>query len=61
MGIEMSEWYKTIICEQLWLTYFNDTLRSKGLITEWEYQRMREQIRTQTKEKVNRCYRKKPS
>ena len=30
----MSEQKKRAVIEQLWLTYFNDTLYAKGLITE---------------------------
>ena len=34
MERKMSEQKKQAIIEQLWLTYFNDTLYEKGLITE---------------------------
>lgn len=34
------ERYKKVICEELWLRYFNDTLRKKNIISEWEYRMM---------------------
>ena len=32
---------KNLIMDQLWLTYFNDSLYKNGVITENEYDRMR--------------------
>ncbi|MEA4965327.1 MAG: hypothetical protein VB055_05840 [Oscillospiraceae bacterium] len=34
------------VMEQLWLTYYNDTLYEKGVITETERNRMRIRIKT---------------
>lgn len=34
------------VYEQLWLTYFNDSLFAKGLITEDQHNRMRIRIKT---------------
>lgn len=36
------------ICEQLWLTYFNDTLYAKGLITEEQRNKMRIKIKNRS-------------
>lgn len=36
------------IFEQLWLTYFNDTLYAKGLITEEQRNKMRIKIKNRT-------------
>lgn len=36
--------YKQKMIEALWLHYFNDTLRAKGLISEREYIQMKLQI-----------------
>lgn len=37
-----------VIFEQLWLTYFNDTLYSKGLITEEQRNKMRIKIKNRS-------------
>ena len=37
---ESREKYKKIICEELWLRYFNDTLRRQRVITEHEHRMM---------------------
>lgn len=37
---ESREKYKKIICEELWLRYFNDTLRKQQIITEHEHRMM---------------------
>lgn len=37
---EGKEQYKKIVCEELWLRYFNDTLRKQRIITEYEHQMM---------------------
>ena len=42
----MSEKKKQSILEKLWLTYYNDTLLQKGVITKDEHDRMRVKIRT---------------
>lgn len=44
----MSEKQKQAIWEQLWLTYFNDTLFSEGVITEDERNKMRLRIKART-------------
>lgn len=36
------------VIEQLWLTYYNDTLYAKGVITETERNRMRVKIKNRT-------------
>ena len=36
------------VIQQLWLTYFNDTLFAKGLITEEQRNRMRLRIKNRT-------------
>ena len=41
----MTEGKKQAVIEQLWLTYYNDTLYAKGLITEEQRNRMRAQIK----------------
>lgn len=41
----MTERNKQAVIEQLWLTYYNDTLYAKGLITEEQRNRMRVQIK----------------
>lgn len=43
-----SEQKKRVICEQLWLSYFNDTLYEKGLITEDQRNKMRVKIKCRT-------------
>ncbi len=42
----MSEGKKQSILEQLWLTYYNDTLYDQGVISEEEWSRMRVKINT---------------
>lgn len=42
----MSEKQKQSILERLWLTYYNDTLYEKGVITEAERNKMRVKIKT---------------
>lgn len=41
----MTEEKKQSVLDQLWLTYYNDTLYAKGLITEQERNKMRVKIR----------------
>ena len=45
MKHSMNEQQKQAVIEQLWLTYYNDTLYAKGLITEEQRNRMRVQIK----------------
>lgn len=40
--------YKKVICEELWLRYFNDTLRRHRIITERDYLKMNEAILVRT-------------
>ncbi|MCD7760330.1 MAG: hypothetical protein LUH16_00910 [Clostridiales bacterium] len=42
----MTEQEKESIIQRLWLTYYNDTLYEKGVITEEERNRMRVAIKT---------------
>ncbi len=44
----MTEQKKQVIIEQLWLTYFNDTLFAKGLITEEQRNKLRVKIKNRT-------------
>ena len=39
--INISEKKKNLVMEQLWLTYFNDSLLKNGAITKEEHERMR--------------------
>ena len=41
----MTEGKKQSVLDQLWLTYYNDTLYAKGLITEQERNKMRVKIK----------------
>lgn len=45
---DMTAQKKQAVIEQLWLTYFNDTLYAKGLITEEQRNAMRLTIRSRT-------------
>ena len=40
-AINISEKKKNLILEQLWLTYYNDSLLKNGAITKEEHERMR--------------------
>ncbi len=40
----MTQQRKNMILEQLWLSYYNDTLYEKGMITELERNKMRSMI-----------------
>lgn len=42
----MSEQEKQTIFERLWLTYYNDTLYEKGVISEREHRKMKSIIRS---------------
>ena len=48
----MTEQKKQVVIEQLWLTYYNDTLFAKGLITEEQRNKMRLMIRSRTAAKA---------
>ena len=41
IAINISEKKKNLVMEQLWLTYFNDSLLKNGAITKEEHERMR--------------------
>lgn len=61
---EGKEYYKTIVCEELWLRYFNSTAFDAGLITEDEHRKMLVKIieRTgQKKKELERCERQRRS
>lgn len=47
---------KQAVIEQLWLTYYNDTLFAKGLITEEQRNRMRLSIRHRAEAKTHERY-----
>lgn len=47
-GYNMNEKKKNLIMEQLWLTYFNDSLYKNGVITENEHNRMRVLIKNRS-------------
>ena len=48
----MTEQKKQAVIEQLWLTYYNDTLFAKGLITEEQRNKMRLMIKSRTAAKT---------
>ena len=48
----MNEQKKQAVIEQLWLTYYNDTLFAKGIITEDQRNRMRLMIKSRTAAKM---------
>lgn len=48
----MTEQKKQVVIEQLWLTYYNDTLFAKGLITEEQHNKMRLMIKSRTAAKA---------
>ena len=48
----MTEQKKQTVIEQLWLTYYNDTLFAKGLITEEQRNKMRLMIKSRTAAKT---------
>lgn len=51
---EMSQQRRRSIMEQLWLTYFNDTLYEKGVITEDERNKMRMMIKSRARQMESR-------
>ncbi len=48
----MNEQKKQAVIEQLWLTYYNDTLFAKGMITEEQRNKMRLMIKSRTASKT---------
>lgn len=52
MKTGMTDQKKQAVIEQLWLTYYNDTLFAKGMITEDQRNRMRLMIRSRTTAKM---------
>ena len=52
MKTDMTDQKKQAVIEQLWLTYYNDTLFAKGLITEDQRNRMRLMIKSRTTAKI---------
>lgn len=52
MKADMTEQKKQAVIEQLWLTYYNDTLFAKGLITEQQRNQMRVRIKSRTAAKI---------
>ncbi len=48
----MNEQKKQAVMEQLWLTYYNDTLFAKGMITEEQRNKMRVMIKSRTAAKT---------
>ena len=51
----MSNNEKAIIIDELWLIYFNDTLREQGLISEREWIQMKSKIYENTAHKRKRA------
>ncbi|MFR5967571.1 MAG: hypothetical protein ACLUGA_03595 [Oscillospiraceae bacterium] len=51
---EISQQRQRSIMEQLWLTYYNDTLYEKGVITEDERNKMRIKIKSRTRQLESR-------
>ena len=52
MKQSMNEQKKQAVIEQLWLTYYNDTLFAKGMITEDQRNKMRLMIKSRTTAKM---------
>ena len=48
----MNEQKKQAVIEQLWLTYYNDTLFAKGVITEDQRNKLRMMIKSRTAAKM---------
>lgn len=48
----MNEQKKQAVIEQLWLTYYNDTLFAKGVITEEQRNKLRVMIKSRTAVKM---------
>lgn len=45
---DMNDQKKKAIIEHLWLTYYNDTLLAKGVITEAQHNKMRVMVNRRT-------------
>lgn len=52
MKAGMNDQKKQAVMEQLWLTYYNDTLFTKGMITEEQRNRIRLKIKSHTVGKI---------
>ena len=52
MKQSMNEQKKQAVMEQIWLTYYNDTLFAKGMITEEQRNKMRVMIKSRTAAKT---------
>ena len=52
MKQSMNEQKKQAVMERLWLTYYNDTLFAKGMITEEQRNKMRVMIKSRTAAKT---------
>lgn len=52
MKAGMNEQKKQAVMELLWLTYYNDTLFAKGMITEEQRNKMRLMIKSRTAAKT---------
>lgn len=52
MKQDMNEQKKQAVMEQLWLTYYNDTLFAKGMITEEQRNKMRVMIKSRAAAKT---------
>ena len=52
MKQSMNEQKKQAVIEQLWLTYYNDTLFAKGVITEDQRNKLRVMIKSRTAAKM---------
>ena len=52
MRKNIDEQKKLAVIEHLWLTYFNDTLFAKGIITEDQHNRMRLTIKNRSGSKI---------
>ena len=46
--VPMTEQKKESVLEKLWLSYYNDTLYAKGIITETERNKMRVKIKNRS-------------
>ena len=47
----MPEKEKKSVLEQLWLSYYNDTLYAKGIITEEQRNKMRVKIKSRSRDR----------
>ena len=52
MTAGVNEQKKQAVIEQLWLTYYNDTLFAKGVITEDQRNKLRVMIKSRTAAKM---------